>query len=69
MAMVGMLSYLQGYTQPEISMAVHRSAKYFNNPRLVHKRTIRCITKNLVSKSTYVDLTDSNCLLSTSGIV
>jgi len=31
---VGMLSYLQNTSRPEISMAVHQTARFSNNPML-----------------------------------
>ena len=63
-----MLSYLQVSTQPEIPMAVHQCAPFFNNPRLLHERAIIRITKYLVSTSTYVDLQDGNQWLTTCGV-
>ena len=57
-AAVGMLSYIQGSTQPEILMAVHQCARFYNNPHLVHERAVRLITKYFASTSTYVDLPD-----------
>ena len=42
-AAVGMLIYLQGSTRPEIKIAVHQCASFFNNPCLVHKYTVRII--------------------------
>ena len=32
---VGILSYLQGHTQPDISMAVNQTDRFFNDPRLI----------------------------------
>ena len=64
-----MLSYLYGWTQPEISMHVHQCARFFNNPRLVHGRTIRRIVKYLASTYTYVYLPDLNWRLSTRGVI
>ena len=64
-----MLSYLQGSTRPEISMAVHQCARFCNNTCIVHERTIRCIAKYLASMSTYVDLPDVNWRLSARGVV
>ena len=64
-----MLSYIKGYTQPEISMSVHQCAQFCNNPRFVHKHDIRHIAKFLSSTSTYVDLTDRNRQLFTRGVV
>ena len=65
MAAVGMLSFLQGYIQTEISMVVHQCVQFFNNLCLVHERVIRLITKYLVSTSTYVDLPYGNLRLYT----
>ena len=50
-------------------MAVHQCARFCNNPRLVHKRFVRRITKYLAIMSTYVDLLDRNIWLTTCGIV
>ena len=38
---VGMLTYLQGNTRPEISMAVHQTARFCNNPKLSHESAIK----------------------------
>ena len=40
---VGMLSYLQGLTRPDISMAVHQCVRLSNDPGLIHKRDKRKI--------------------------
>ena len=64
-----MLNYLQGYTQPEISMTVHQCAQFFNNLHLVHKCTVRRIPKYLIRTSTYVDLSYVNRRLFTCGVV
>ena len=53
---VGMLSYLQGLTWTEISMAVNQYARFWNDPCLVSKCAIRRIAKCLTSMSKYVDL-------------
>ena len=37
---VGMLSYLQGHTRPEISMAVHQTARFSNFPMLCHEKAV-----------------------------
>ena len=68
-AAVVMLIYLQGSTQPEISMAVHQYARFFNNPRLVHERAVKSISKYPARKSTYLDLLDVKQQLTTQGIV
>ena len=36
---VGMLSYLQGHTWPDISMPVHQTGRFCNNPKLSHDDT------------------------------
>ena len=68
MAALGILSYLQGSTQQEISMAVHQCARFCNNLLLVHKHAFIRITKYLSSTSTYVDLIDVNWRLTTHGV-
>ena len=40
---VGMLSYLQGHTCPDISMPVHQMARFCNDPKLSHEQAITCI--------------------------
>ena len=57
---VSILSCIHGSTRPEISMSVHQCARFFNNPRLVHEISVRCIAKYLASTSTYVDLPSLN---------
>ena len=37
---VGMLSYLQGHTRPDISVPVHQQARFSNDPKLVHNQAI-----------------------------
>ena len=59
-AAVGMLSYLQGYTRPEISMTVHQCERFCNSLCLMHKCAIRRIAKYLVRTSIYVDLPYGN---------
>ena len=44
---VGMLNYLQSTTRPDISMAVHQTARYCIGPRLSHERAIQRIGKYL----------------------
>ena len=41
---------------------------FFNNPHLVHKCSVRHITKYLASTSTYVDLPDGNIRLTIRGV-
>ncbi len=45
---VGMLSYLQNTSHPEISMAVHQMARFSNNPMLSHKKMIMRIGRYLL---------------------
>jgi hypothetical protein len=45
---VGMLSYLQGNTRPEISMAVHQTARFCNDPKLSHEQAIMRIGRYLL---------------------
>ena len=35
-----MLSYLQNTSQPEIAVAVHQTARFSNQPMLLHKKSI-----------------------------
>ena len=44
---VGMLSYLQGNTRPDISMAVHQTARFSNDPKLCHEQAITRIGRYL----------------------
>ena len=66
---IGIMIYIYGSTQPEISMALHQCEHFYNNPCLVHICTIRCISKYLVRTSTYVDSPGGNRRLSTRGVV
>ena len=36
-----MMSYLQGNSRPEMSMAVHQTARFCNNPMLLHEKVIK----------------------------
>ena len=38
---VGMMTYLQGNSRPEMSMAVHQTDRFYNNPMLSHKKAIK----------------------------
>ena len=44
---VGMLTYLQGNTRPEIAMAVHQTARFCNNPKLSHEKAIKRLGRYL----------------------
>ena len=43
-----MLQYLQGNTRPEISMAVHQTARFCNDPKLCHEKAIVRIGRYLL---------------------
>ena len=43
-----MLSYLQNTSRPEISMAVHQTARFSNNPMLSHEKSIMRIGQYLL---------------------
>eukprot|EP00957_Ditylum_brightwellii_P202874 15332165-Ditylum_brightwellii.AAC.1 len=53
---VGLMSYLQGASCPDISMTVHQHARFCNNPKLSHERAVRQIAKHL-------GVTSDRCLL------
>ena len=44
---VGMLTYLQANTRPDISMATHQTARFTINPRLSHEQAVTRIGKYL----------------------
>ena len=44
---VGMLNYLQGNTRPEISMAVHQTARFCIDPKLSHEKAIKRLGRYL----------------------
>jgi len=48
---VGMLTYLQGNSRPEISMAVHQTARFCNNPMLCHEQAIMRLGRYLLHTS------------------
>lgn len=45
---VGMLSYLQGTTRPDISAATHACARFCNDPKLSHEKAIIKLLRYLV---------------------
>jgi hypothetical protein len=45
---MGMLTYLQNTSCPEILMAVHQTARFSNNPMLSHEKSIMCIGRYLL---------------------
>ena len=45
---VGMLTYLQGNSRPEIAMAVHQTARFSNNPKLCHEKAIQRLGRYLL---------------------
>ena len=50
-------------------MSIHHCAHFFNNPHLVHERSIRRIAKYLAIMSTYVYLPDGYWRSTTCGVV
>ena len=49
---VGMLSYLQGHTRPDISMAFHQNDRFCNYPRLSHEKAIMRLSHYLIDTLT-----------------
>ena len=45
---VGMLTYLQGNSCPEMSMVVHQTARFVKNTMILHKRALRRLGKYLL---------------------
>ena len=43
-----MLTYLQGTTRPDISMAVHQCARFSANPKLSHEQAVKRIARYLL---------------------
>ena len=48
---IGMLTYLQGTTRPDISMAVHQCARFSMNPMLSHERAVKRIGRYLLKSN------------------
>ena len=44
---VGMMTYLQGNSRPEMSMVVHQTARFCNNPMLAHEKAIKRLGRYL----------------------
>ena len=44
---VGMFTYLQGNSRPEMSMAVHQTARFSNSPILSHKKAVKRLGRYL----------------------
>ena len=44
---IGMLTYLQNTTRPDISMAVHQAARFCTHPMLSHERAVKRIGRYL----------------------
>ena len=44
---IGMLTYLQGTSRPDIAMAVHQAARFTNDPKLSHERAVHRIARYL----------------------
>ena len=49
---IGMLTYLQGTTRPDIAMAVHQCARFSIDPRLSHERAVKRIARYLLGNKT-----------------
>ena len=47
-SVIGMLTYLQGISRPDISMAVHQCARFSSNPKLIHERAVTRIGRYLI---------------------
>ena len=45
---VGMLSYLQGNSRPDMPMEVHQISRFCNNPMLSHERDIKRLRRYLL---------------------
>ena len=45
---VGMLSYLQGHTRPDISMPIHQTACFCNDPKFSHEQAITQIWRYIL---------------------
>jgi hypothetical protein len=45
---IGMLTYLQNTTRPDISMAVHQCARFSIDPKLLHERAVKRIGRYLL---------------------
>ena len=43
-----MLTYLQGTTRPDISMAVHQCARFSQDPKLCHERVVKRMGRYLL---------------------
>ena len=44
---IGILTYIQGTTRPDISMATHQAASFSIDPKLSHERTVHRISRYL----------------------
>ena len=44
---VGMITYLQGNSRPKMSMAVHQTTRFCNNPMLLHDKAIKRLGRYL----------------------
>ena len=49
---VGMMSYLQVHTRPDISMPVHQTSRFCNNPMLCHEKAVMMIGRYLLGTKT-----------------
>ena len=58
--MIDILSYLQGFTQAETLLLVHKFSRFSSNPTLVHEHAVSSIAKYLASIYMYMSLLDGN---------
>ena len=49
---VGMISYLQVHTRPDISMPVHQTSRFCNNPMLFQEKSVMRIGRYLLGTKT-----------------
>ena len=47
-SIIGVLTYLQGMSRPDSSMAVHQFARFSVDPKLIHKRAVARIGRYLI---------------------
>ena len=58
---IGMLTYLQGTTRPDISMAVHQCARFSQDPKLSHERAVKRIGRYMLGTKTRGIVFKPNC--------
>jgi len=50
-AVIGMLNYLASSTQPDITFAIHKCARFCTNPKRLHELAVHCIVRYLKGTS------------------